>query len=263
MIRGFSLVELSIVLVILGLLTGGILAGQSLIRAAEMRGVTSEINRYINATYTFRDKYGALPGDMPNATRFWGTHAGSATTTGYDATCAGQTTAGTGTVTCNGTGDGNVGVTGSQEYERFRYWQHLANAGLIEGSYSGVRGSAGVDDPDIGVNVPASRLSSVGYYMLNMPTAHADFFPGTQGNLMTVGTETAVWTLGAGAIKPEEMWGIDTKMDDGKPAYGRIRNRHSSSGTQSLCVTTIVASTAEYALTSATPACAMILMPGF
>ena len=44
--QGFSLVELSIVLVILGLLTGGILAGQNLIRAAELRAVTTQINNF-------------------------------------------------------------------------------------------------------------------------------------------------------------------------------------------------------------------------
>ena len=68
----FSLVELSIVLVILGLLTGGILSGQSLIRAAELRSVTTEYSRYTAATYSFRDKYFALPGDMSNAESFWG-----------------------------------------------------------------------------------------------------------------------------------------------------------------------------------------------
>ena len=69
---GFSLVELSIVLVILGLLTGGILAGQSLIRAAELRSVATESQRYMAALNSFRDKYFALPGDMANATAFWG-----------------------------------------------------------------------------------------------------------------------------------------------------------------------------------------------
>ncbi|PZP83692.1 MAG: type II secretion system protein, partial [Azospirillum brasilense] len=55
--HGFSLVELSIVLVILGLLTGGILGGQSLIRAAELRTISTDANRYITAAQTFRDKY--------------------------------------------------------------------------------------------------------------------------------------------------------------------------------------------------------------
>jgi prepilin-type N-terminal cleavage/methylation domain-containing protein len=57
----FSLVELSIVLVILGLLTGGILTGQNLIRAAELRAVVTEFNRYQTAVRTFEDKYSPFP----------------------------------------------------------------------------------------------------------------------------------------------------------------------------------------------------------
>ena len=70
--QGFSLVELSIVLVILGLLTGGILAGQNLIRASELRSVSTQINQLNTAFMTFRDTYFALPGDMRNAQDFWG-----------------------------------------------------------------------------------------------------------------------------------------------------------------------------------------------
>ncbi|MGB1539971.1 MAG: prepilin-type N-terminal cleavage/methylation domain-containing protein, partial [Rickettsiales bacterium] len=55
--RGFSLVELSIVLVILGLLTGGILGGQSLIRAAEMRAIATEYDAWKTAVNVFKDKY--------------------------------------------------------------------------------------------------------------------------------------------------------------------------------------------------------------
>ncbi|MBY6117485.1 prepilin-type N-terminal cleavage/methylation domain-containing protein [Mameliella alba] len=70
---GFSLVELSIVLVILGLLIGGVLTGQNLIRAAELRSVMTEFKTYQTAVMTFRDKYFALPRDMTNATDFfWG-----------------------------------------------------------------------------------------------------------------------------------------------------------------------------------------------
>src|SRR6187399_2125428 len=98
--RGFSLVELSIVLVILGLLTGGILAGQSLIRAAELRAVSTEYSKFVTAGRSFRDKYFALPGDMANATSFWGTAV----------TCPGKVTADarTDARTCNGDGTGQI-----------------------------------------------------------------------------------------------------------------------------------------------------------
>ncbi len=101
MTNGFSLVELSIVLVILGLLTGGILSGQNLIRAAELRAVTTEFSAYQTAVMTFKDKYFALPGDMRNATDFWGSAGGSGVI--GDGCEAGTPT---GTQTCNGNGDG-------------------------------------------------------------------------------------------------------------------------------------------------------------
>ena len=95
--HGFSLVELSIVLVILGLLTGGILAGQSLVRASELRAVSSEYQRYATAMHAFRDKYFAIPGDMTNATKFWGD----------DATACADGAVADGTPgTCNGNGNG-------------------------------------------------------------------------------------------------------------------------------------------------------------
>ena len=55
--QGFSLVELAIVLVIIGLITGGILTGQELIRASELNSVASDYNKVKTAINTFQLKY--------------------------------------------------------------------------------------------------------------------------------------------------------------------------------------------------------------
>ena len=70
--QGFTLIELSIVLVIIGLIVGGILVGRDLIRAAGVRSTIAQIESYQTAANTFRGKYGYLPGDIkdPDATNF-------------------------------------------------------------------------------------------------------------------------------------------------------------------------------------------------
>lgn len=223
--QAFSLVELSIVLVILGLLTGGILTGQNLIRAAELRSVVTEFQNYQSAINTFRDKYFDIPGDMSNAEDFWGTMA-----TG---TCP-NATAGTGTQTCNGDGDGSLGVAtaASRTGESFTFWQHLANAGLIDGSYTGIAGTAGAADHDGGVNSPKSKLSNAGWGIRDSGTMSGDsnWFDGVLGNNLLIGAlaDATDNSRHSGDIfVPEEAWNIDTKVDDGMPAIGRlvVRNR--------------------------------------
>ena len=63
--KGFTLVELSIVLVIIGLLIGGLLVGQSMIRTAKMGAFIRQIGQFDIAVSNFRTKYGYLPGDSP------------------------------------------------------------------------------------------------------------------------------------------------------------------------------------------------------
>src|ERR1039458_9134105 len=69
---GFTLIELSVVLVIIGLIVGSVLVGQSLISAAGVRATIAQIEKYNTAANTFREKYGYLPGDIkdPDASSF-------------------------------------------------------------------------------------------------------------------------------------------------------------------------------------------------
>jgi len=234
--RGFSLIELSIVLVILGLLTGGILSGQALIRAAEIRSVSTDISRYRAAIYTFRDKYMGVPGDITNATAFWGAkHADLATclTAPVD-----------GTKTCNGNGSGNYNYASILlQREGFLAWQHLANAGLIEGTYSGIQGPAGALDAVIGVNVPRSRVSQGGYTLTYAPTfsGHSSWFDGSfETDVISFGADpdpTYQYQTNSAILKPEEAWNIDTKSDDGSPVTGIIVASKKDSAARPNCTT--------------------------
>lgn len=212
---GFSLVELSIVLVILGLLVGGILAGQSLIRASELRAVATERDRYTTAVMAFRNKYFALPGDFTKATDFWGTAANCPGTSAQGSTNA---------TTCNGDGNGMLTTNGGSANELYRFWQHLANAGLIEGTYSGVQGAADGNDSVIGANVPGSKLATGGWsvYWLGSQPSSVTLWPGEYGNTLMFGATRVGDPTSAGVLKPEEAWNIDTKTDDGLPRSGRV-----------------------------------------
>ena len=213
--RGFSLVELSIVLVILGLLVGGVLTGQSLIRAAELRSVTTEFSQYQTAVMTFKDKYFALPGDMTNATDFWGAKSNCTSDDSTD-------------VTCNGNGDGDIRTSD----DGFRAWQHLALAGLIEGAYTGTRGGGGgtghATNAVAGFNVPAARVASGVGWCFNWNAPSTRFFNIDYDRFIMIGTTHPVSVNCHGAngsekvLTPEEAWNIDTKIDDGLPARGKV-----------------------------------------
>lgn len=250
---GFSLLELSIVLVIIGLLAGGILTGQSLIRAAELRSVIKDIERYTTSIHAFRDKYFALPGDMTNATAFWG--AAHAT----PATC--QTTVGTGTQTCNGNGDGWIGnLSSGQSYEWWRAWQHLANAGLIEGTYNGVASGGGSYDGTVGLNLPASKISNTGYAFYSFSWSASTYWYDYTGNLMTFGADRAGNNyLQDPAIATEEAWNIDMKIDDGLPGQGKIVAHKPTSLYTPNCTTDADPALSRYKLTFSGIACSLIV----
>ncbi len=213
--HGFSLVELSIVLVILGLLTGGILAGQSLIRAAELRSVSSDFQRYQTAIFTFRDKYMALPGDFRKATDFWLIRGGD----GSNVAC--HQTINSYTGTCNGDGNGQIHmISGDASVgERLAAWQHLAYAGLIEGRFTGASANATADSRIVGTNIPKMKVgSNTGMlisYVAGPQSGSSQYFDGPYAT-------NSLCMDGSYGLKPEEAWNLDTKMDDGKPATGSM-----------------------------------------
>lgn len=229
--RGFSLVELSIVLVILGLLAGGILAGQSLIKAAEFRKITAEASRAVTAIYTFRDKYMAIPGDMPNAYAFWGASTGCLNAATNTAPYTG----------CNGDGDGLIDDA-TTSGEDLRAYQFMALAGLTEGSYTGSVMPSG-NKRQMGRNVPAVIARNASWWFNGRESPQY----GKTGNALNFAGE-GVDFVNTSVLTPEETWGIDIKLDDGKPTTGRIIVNES----QTTCYSTV---TGEYILATTTNVC--------
>ncbi|MEQ1668338.1 MAG: prepilin-type N-terminal cleavage/methylation domain-containing protein [Sulfuriferula sp.] len=113
--QGFTLIELSIVLIIVGLLLGGIFKGQELITQAKIRNITNDLTGTVAAFHSYQERYRALPGDDAGAAARWTTPA---------------------TLSGNGNGQiaGNYNDTAGAESGYF--WQHLRLSGLIAGASS-------------------------------------------------------------------------------------------------------------------------------
>lgn len=190
-IRGFTLIELALVLVIVGLIVSLVTAAQSLIRSAAMRAIASEVEQIKSSINTFRLKYGARPGDLPNASSYW---PNCDTTTPAD---------------CDGNKDGKI--TGD---EQLRAWQQLGDAGLIDGIYTGELDSSKMT---IGVNVPPSDVSPGGYLIRSITSA----VWGKSGIVIEFGSEDNN-NMSGQIITAEEAFSLDTKMDDDYADKGEV-----------------------------------------
>ena len=107
---GFTLIELAIVLVIIGLLLGGVLKGQELINSAKVKNMANDFKNIQIQIYSYQDKFRALPGDDKAAT----------------VNVA---------ATADGNGNGVIeGAWNATSGEAFNFWQHIRKAGLATGS---------------------------------------------------------------------------------------------------------------------------------
>lgn len=200
--QGFTLVELSIVIVIIGFLVAGIAAGANMVKQAQIRSVITDLQSYQTAVNNFKAKYNKLPGDIDTATSFWPS----------DGQCL-ETVAGNEDV-CNG--DNNGGIDGKKVVsgdETRAALKHLALANMISAGIPVVPTT--IAPMVAGKNTPASKISGAGYYLVG------GIFPIPGYGLINVvafGKNNTVDTnnlLNYGALTPEDAFSIDQKIDDG------------------------------------------------
>lgn len=216
--NGFTLMELSVALVIIGLIVGGVLLGKDLIRAAELRSIASDKERLVAAIYSFQEKYNALPGDMIDAQTIWGAGASCS---------AVQTTE----ATCNGDGDGVIEMrtpSGTTGNEVFLFWKHLANAGLIAGNYWGVKDGAASQRASTRNNTPSGKIAGSLWYVENWGIMSGSFWAwdGKYNNSFEFGLPVTGYSPYNPLLTSIETFGLDTKTDDGKPGSGVLVSVH-------------------------------------
>lgn len=205
-IAGFTLVELSIVLVILGLLVGGVLAGQSMIESAESRAVITQMNQFTTAATTFRDKYLCLPGDCANATAFnMGGNGNGDGLVGCGGGSSRLTDPSTTVMYCGSFGGMSNTVMVRSSGESSQFWTHLAWAGLIAGQYTANPGG----------NVSAAMDSYFPKFATQKGYLHVLSWNGTtyirSGIFGTDGSGNP-WTMNGGALNGGQALHIINKL---------------------------------------------------
>lgn len=206
---GFTLVELAVVMIIIGLLIGGILKGQELIANAQVTSTVAQVKGIDSAVTTFRDMYSGIPGDIDGA------RVPNCTTT-----CdPGGATLGNGQV--------NQLFTAAPAGEGIAFWLQLNAADLLSGINPGL-----VPATVWGGNYPEAKIGG-GFHIAYLagtvaPPAFINSGGGTAlpraGHYLALhNAPNAAVAAGTAGLTPNQAFRIDTKLDDGSATGGSVR----------------------------------------
>ena len=260
----FSLIELSIVLIIIGLLIAGVTGGASLIKSSELRAAISEARGYAVAVNGFFSQYNALPGD-------------------YTVAIAGSSNAGS-------TNGGNSKIQyfasdiSSFSSESVVAWNQLIATGTLDSTLS-LTYTAVTTAQTVGTMMPASKIKFAGWHFDYRNNVGADvnytsatgtaegaaaaaanqnvvvLTPATlaassDATLVNGEVNIAYTTDGVGALTGPDALSIDTKVDDGFANAGRVRGlnpgTYNSGSSTSDCYTISTNSNSSYIVSSGT-----------
>ena len=221
--RGFTLIEMSIVLVIIGLIVGGILKGQEVIESARQKNTAAMIDQIKAGHNTFVDRYRSLPGDFDEGQTKISASVANGDRNGYIGAAAA-------TAVSNAAAIGAiVGNTG----EFYHYFQGMVAAGLFGGGQVGNSTSASVfSGGSTPSPLPATPWSNTGFTV----TSGVHEGDGSQGTRLQATWLRLQGTTGAissttGALSTAGAYQMDQKFDDGVPMLGRIRTSGSAAAT--------------------------------
>ena len=187
--NGFTLIEIAIVLVIIGLLLGGVLKGQELITSARVRNLIAQQDGVKAAFFGFQDRFRALPGDYPAV-------QASANIVNIGATIGGN-------------GDGQILDIGAV-HEQTIAWTHLSHAGFLTGSFNMNAATDAVAQSNTPINTYNAFLQLV--------------YDPVYATITTDPPATARHNLKTGNQIPVEiMTEVDRKIDDANPGRGSFR----------------------------------------
>ncbi|MFN7039018.1 MAG: type II secretion system protein [Alphaproteobacteria bacterium] len=234
-LKAFTILEMSIVLVIIGLILGSIYGAADLINQSKLKAVIKEIYKYRVALNNFKSQYNALPGDFNAATTIWPS-AGTA----------------------NGNGNNAVegGANSNTPLEDTYVYQHLYLGGMLAEFYVG--GLQSGTRKIIGKNLPVSVYSAGTY------DVYTEGVYGISATFLEFGSFNGAFNQYANGpiLNAIDAFYIDKKIDDGIAYKGNVFSIRSSSNlSNNTCVTNVYYSTpSNYILSDKSVTCRMMIL---
>ena len=200
---GISLIELSIVIVIGGIIMVIIMDSIGMIEKARMRAVISDFNKYTTAYHSFDSKYDAIPGDMPTAYAFW------------KKDCSAYP------LVCNGNGNSMIEYSNDFRNELNTAWKHLELSGVVEKTFQTI---SPVGKTKLNLNAPESSIPGAGFQFMNrLIYINVLLFPPESNNFIALARESGdKMPLQNSSVTPIFAYNIDAKIDD---AY-KMNDKH-------------------------------------